>query len=57
MLMEVSTLMLRPQFLPAGIVLMISFSIASSFTKRRYVEASFTTIGEILYVALFVWEG
>jgi len=48
MLMEVSTLMLRPQFLPAGIALMISFILPLHFTKRRCVEGSFATIGEIL---------
>jgi hypothetical protein len=50
--------MLRPQFLPAGVALMISVRlITSSFTKRRCVEGSFATIGKISYVTLFVWEG
>src|ERR1700704_2552087 len=48
MLMEVSTLMLRPQFPTRWHCFDDFLHIASSFTKRRCVEGSFATIGEIL---------
>ena len=57
MLMEVSTLMLRAQFLPAGIASMFSFILPLHSQGGATWKNPSPPSDEILYVTLFVWEG